>query len=423
VSGINIPGRTVSLTDYEKELRNKLINLYTQSDIDYGVNRIGYQWTAGTPEEDSHAIQLNVLLGDAVLGDFRLAALGIPEVVKPETKIVSNILVKKKTTLYIGESFNGYKYIMPELYLGIIIGNNKTPADCTVQGKLIVDGPNSKITVDRGATIHIDAGGELYLKNGSIMRSGYNEHFPIIFIDGTLIIDDLSQIATFNMDNFEFGENGKVVILNPDTGKKKLLFTTPNGIHNSELYRLFEKHTNHLEFHLSKNTGIGIDTYYKFYARDMKDWIGGLRIEKAIKEGIIVWHDGAFIELYSNVTPWVSANSTLLEASRIFKTIGSYDPEKLQDAVNRLNYAGCGNILFRFIYPTGEHELLLTLDGINMKGILNNPLHNRYELSTDNTGSLYIRNRIKDSTIKQIINKASRVIDVPDTYKGVFNLP
>lgn len=413
VNGMEALGpRHFSMTDYYTELSERIINIHTQGEKNFSDGRIGYKWTYGTPTNCSQVIEMDVLWGEAILGDFKLSALGIPETDIPNLQMISDVHIYKDTIMYITDEYNGNTYINPELYLGIVIGNNSRPANCEVDGTLIVDGSHCMITVDRGATIHINESGKLYLRNNAIMRSTYNENTEVLYIDGTLIIDNISQIDTFDMDNIVFGDNGKVIILNPDTGEKQLLWTTPNGIEESDLYRLFKDTIDHIEYHISNNTGIGIDQYYDFYARDMTNWFGGRRIEKAIHDGILVWHDGGFIELYHDITPWVDTSCTLLEASRIFKTYGSYDKDKLQDAVNRLRYAGCGNILFRFINGKNVGEVMMVLESIKMKNILNYPMTDMYILNTDNDGELFLRNKVGEPTPENIITNKSRVVDV-----------
>jgi hypothetical protein len=207
---------------------------------------------------------------------------------------------------------------------------------------------------------------------------------------------------------------GKVIILNPDSGKRRLLFTTPNGIITSDLYRLFLDTIDHIEYHISNNTGIGIDKYYEFYGREMTNWFGNRRFEKAIKDGILVWDDGGFIELYNHITPWATLNSSLLHVGRLFKTFGSYDKDKLQDAVDRLTYAGCGNILFRFIKDDDTTEVVLNLETIHMKNIFNDPSIGKYILHTDNVGLLFLRSSIGNASISNLINPKSRVLEVLD---------
>ena len=407
--------RPFSLTDYEVHLRGIPINVHTQGEINTQDGRIGYTWTGGSPKEKSQVIRMDVLWGEAILGDFKLSILGEPERIIPDLQVINAIKVNKKCTLYISGQYKGKRYIRPNLYLGLIIGNNKSPADCIIDGTIIVDGAGSSITVDRGSKIHINEGGELWLKNGSYIYSTHNSSDDnIFFIDGTLYIDDIDQISTFDHDNIVVGKNGKIVIFNPDTGEKRLLWKTPNGIESTDLYRLFKDRIDHVEYHISNNTGIGIDQYYDFYARQFTSWYGGRRIEKAIHDGIIVWHNGGFIELYHDIIPWVNTDCTLLEASRIFKTFGSFDSDKLQEAVNRLKYAGAGNIVFRFIDGEDVREVTLVLDDIHMKTVLNHPLTDMYVLTTDNDGKLFLRNKVTKSTVDNIVNENSREFDIKD---------
>lgn len=405
--------RPFSLTDYEAYLRNIPINVNTQGEMNSVEGRIGYTWKGGSPKESSRVITMSVLWGEAVMGDFKLSVLGEPESIIPELQVLNAIKVNKRCTLYVSEEYRGKRYIRPNLYLGLIISNNKTPADCIIDGTIIVDGPGSSITVDRGSTIHINEGGELWLKNKSHIYSTHNSSDDnIFFIDGTLYIDDIEQIKTFEHDNIVIGKTGKVVVYNPDTGEKRLLWKTPNEIENTDLYRLFKDRIDHVEYHISNNTGIGIDQYYDFYAREFTNWYGGRRIEKAIHDGILVWHDGGFIELYNDIIPWVNTDCTLLEASRIFKTFGSFDPDKLQEAVNRLKYAGAGNIVFRFVEDDSVSEVTMVLNGIKMKSVLNHPLTDMYVLTTDNDGKLFLRNKVTKSTVDNIVNENSRQLEI-----------
>lgn len=423
VSGMDLLGeRPFSLTDYDTFLRNKIINVYTQGEKNFSYGRIGYTWTGGNPSDHSQIIRMSVLWGEAILGDFKLSILGIPSKIIPNLQMTSELHIYKNTTLYIKENYQDKRYMRPELYLGIVIGNNDTPAKCIVDGTIICEGNNSTITIDRGSSMYINDGGKLYLKDNAIMRSTYNDNNPVLFINGELIIDTIEQINSFNRDNIIIGDKGKVTILNPDTGEKKLLWTTPDGIETSDLYRLFKDRINHIEYHISNNNGIGIDRYYEFYAREMTNWYGGMRIEKAIHEGLIVWHDGGFIELYHDIIPWVNKDCTLLHASHIFKTFGSYDKDKLQDAVDRLRYAGSGNILFRFIDGECIKEVTLVLEDINMINIVKDHTNDMYLLTTDNDGKLFIKNNVSNTTVSNIINKNSISLDIIDN-KINFQLP
>ena len=423
VDGIDLENRPYSLTDYDSDLRNMVINIHTQGETNYEDGRIGYTWTGGSPAEGSQILRMILLWGQAVLGDFKFSVLGMSEKSIPNLQMVSELLIKKNTTLYITENYKDSRYIRPDLYLGIVIGNNKSPATCIVEGTIICDGINSSISIDRGARLYIRPGATVQLKNESVMRSTYNdENTPVLFIDGTLIIDDMKQISMFHRGNIVFGENGKVIVLNPDTGKRRILWSTPSGIEGTDLYRLFKDRIDHVEYHIQNNTGIGIDKYFEFYARDFTKWYGGRRIEKAIHDGILVWHDGGFIEVYNDITPWVNENCNLLHASRFFKSFASYDEERLQEVVNRLKYAGCGNILFRFVNSGRVGEVTMILDGINMENVVSHPTKDTYLLNTDNDGELFIRNKISSTTVENIVNLEAKVIEIVDNSIE-FSLP
>lgn len=416
VDGIEDLGeRPYSLSDYDKDLRDKVINVETQGEINMQDGRLGYTWVDGDPIEKSQLIDISVLWGEAVLGDFKFSVLGRPDHLIQNLQIVRNINVCKGCTLYITEEYKEKRYIRPDLYLGIIISNNTTPANCSIDGKVIVDGENSSITVDRGSTIRINRGGEIWLNHGAVIRSTHNDpKDETFFIDGTLYIEDISQIATFEHDNIVIGETGKIIVFNPDTGEKRLLWTTPNGIEKTDLYRLFKDRIDHVEYHISNNTGIGVDENFEFYGRQFVQWYGGRRIEKAILDGIIVWHDGGFIELYQKVTPWVNSQCTLYHAARLFKSTGSFDNEKLQELVDHLKYVGSGNIVFRFVDGEEVGEVLLNLEDIHMKNVLNHPLTDMYVLTTDNDGQLYLRNKVTRATIPNVIDNATKVLEIKD---------
>ena len=415
VEGIDKKDRPYSLSDYETDLRDRIINIHTQGETNSSYGRMGYTWTAGDPREFSQVIMMSVLWGESILGDFKLSALGLPETIIPNNHMVSDIKVSKGSTLYIQEEYRGMRYIRPELYIGLIINNNNRPGNLIIDGTIVCDGVNSRITVDRGAAVYINRTGTLILRNQAIMRSTHNDaNERILFIDGTLIIDDTSQIDTFTSGNIVFGEKGKVIILNPDTGEKRILFTTPDGIHNTTLYRLFEDSIDHIEYHVSNNTGIKIDKYYEFFSRDMTKWFGNRRIEKAIHDGILVWHDGGFIELNNDIIPWADEKSTLLQASRLFKSFGSYDDEKLQEVANRLKYAGSGNIVFRFVKDNRIREVTLVLNGVNMQSVINRPMTDLYNLKTNGSGELFLRNKLARVDSDHIIDQEARLIHIEE---------
>ena len=423
VSGIEQSDRVYSLTDYDTELRERFINVNTQGEKNLpNGNRVGHIWRDGSPSEPSQVVGMRTHFGHFPLGDVRLAILGMPEHTHPQMQIVSDITIRRNSTLHITETFEEFNYLRPELYLGVIIGNTKTPAECIVQGGIIVSGSTASIVVDRGATLTIEDGGVIHLIDNGTIRSTHNGDKEVLFIHGTLVIECISQIKSFESGNIVFGPKGKIVVLNDSTDEKRLLFTTPNGILESDLYRLFRDRIDHIEYHIPHNAGIGIDQHFESYSRDMRNWFGDRRFEKAIHDGILVWHEGAFIELYDHTTPWVSENTTLLEASRIFKSFGWLDKDRLQDVANRLRYAGCGNILFRFMVGNMVKELTLVLESISMRSITNNPVTERFSLSTDNDGTLFIRNNIRNTDLRHILHPLSRKFEIPETHNLEFTL-
>lgn len=424
VTGLDTLGeRSFSVTDYEMYLRDKEINVQTQGEFNFPTGRLGYSWINGSPITKSKVLQMRLLYGHCPLGDFRLPILGIPNETVPEMQMLSELYVSSNSTLYITEKYSDDdEYVRPELYLGIMIGNNKHPGSCRIDGTVIVDGNNAQISLDRGGNVVISKYGTLILKNGAKLVSTYNDTNRVLTIDGTLIIDDINQINTLNADNIDIGPEGRVEILNPDTGESKVLLSIPNGIEDSDLYRLFKHRIDHVVYHISNHTGISIDKYCEYYATDLVKWYGDRRIEKAIQDGIIKWHDGGFIQLDHQIIPWANVNCTLLDVGKLFKTYGSTPEEQLQDAVNRLKYAGCGNMVFRFVDGDNHSEVQLDLGGIDMVSIINHPLTESYQLRSDGDGELYLKNNVSSNTPDAIVTDDSKVVDIEDGIAD-FELP
>ena len=293
--------------------------------------------------------------------------------------------------------------------MGIIIGNKEIAGKCSVYGVINLKGKKSKITIDRGGLLYIASMGSIYASNDSMIISSYNEGSVSLYIDGTLYIDYIEQLVGFDPKNIIFGDNGKLVILNKYDDEHKLLWTTPNGIYSSELYHLFGNRLSHIEYHIQPNTGIGIDQYYEFYSTEMREWYNNVRLEKAIYDKLIIWHDGGFIELYRDITPWVSCECNLYSISGLLKSYGLNDRDKLQSMVNHLKYAGSGNITFRFVQSETEYkDVILSLNSVKMESIINKPQSDIYTLTTDNNGDLFYRNRVSNSSIDSLISSESK---------------
>ena len=429
VEGIDDPDRTFSLTDYEREMRERgFVNVNVQGERIFGDNRIGHIWRQGNPNEPSHVIGVNLQLGPIPLGDFRLPILGRPVRTQTNMQTISDLTIRRNTTLHITEEYNGHTYHRPELYLGIIIDNTRTPAHCTVQGTIIADGPRAMITIDRKATMRIEERGVVHLRNGAVMRCTHNRDedgndIPVLHIFGTLIIDDISQIVTFNEGNIVFGPEGKLEILNPATEEPRVLLSVPNGIKESHLYRLFEHRVQHIVYHIPPNTGIAIDQFFSQKSREFVFWFGDRRIEKAVHDGIVVWYSGAFVELYHKITSWITKDVDLFSIRWLFKGYGSFPKDHLQDIVNRLKFAGFGDILFKFVFEDEVIEITLSLNHIYMQHVMNNPLNNRYVLTTDNSGTLFLRNMIHHANVENLVHPRARTFSVPEKKVLEFILP
>lgn len=414
-------GRPFSLTDYISDLRNEYQNINTiGTKLISGSARATYYWKAGDPSQPSDVLSFVVEAGDAILGDFNLSCVGMPQITEPYLQVISDITINRIATLHISDSFNGSTYITPTLHLTKIVGNSESVGFCDVDGNIIVSGNKSSIKLDRGAWLNIKRGGNVFLKNGAFIENIYNDE-ESLFINGTLTIDDISQLRGFTSSNILFGDDGKLIILNTnDSDIKKILFTTPLGIHSSDLYFLFKDRIDKIRYHVPSNTGISLDKYDTGY--NLSDLYGGMRLEKAVKIGYIIWHEGAFIELDSSVIPWVDDDPTLEKVGNIFNVYGDTDADRLQNAVIRLIYAGFESIVFRFITGNGVKEITLTLTGSRIKSAFFNNDSNRYLIATDNPGSVFIRNNINSASIDNIINTASKVINISNPDKTEFLL-
>lgn len=416
ITGPDVEDRVYSLTDYDAYLRTKTISQYTQGEQNTMYGRIGYVWKGGNPEINSTLLELNVLYGEAILGDFRLPILGEQKTPVSNLQVLVRFTVEKGATLYISDTYRDKKYIRPELYLGCIVGNyleHSFGGICEVDGSIVVSGPDSKITIDRNGLLIIGKDATVELQRGANIISAYNSSNLSLLINGELIIENIEQIKSFTAENISFGPNGRIVVQNKYDDEHKVLWSTPDGKYDTDLYRLFGDRLDHVEYHIQPNTGIKIDKYYEFYTRDMTDWYNGIRIEKAIHSGLIVWHSGAFIELDNAVIPWVDETSSLYQACRIFKSYGSYDMDKLQEVVNRLRYCGCGDVTFRFIHDDSYHDVTLSLDDTSMFSVVNRPMTNDYILNVqNNSGFLFLRNKVPNTKDSTIIQNTSRVISV-----------
>ena len=403
---VDLGDREFSLTDFNLMQRDKDITPNTMGEYAVDDGRIAYTWKDGSASDGSQCLEISTVYGSCVLGDYQLAILGKQKTLIPDLQVLESFHVESGTTVYISDSYKGYTYLRPELYLGVILGNVKEPANAVIDGTVIVDGKTSSITIDRESQLIISESGSLYIQNGAKLNSTNNGDTCVLHINGTLTIDFIDQMGSFNSKNIEFGENGKLIILNPYE-EEVIVFSTPDGKYDSELYRLFSISFDHIEYHMTKNTGIKIDKYYEFFNRDLTDWFGGRRIEQAVYDGILVWEDGAFIELDSSIIPWVDKYCTLYHAARLFKTYYSEDGPRLNEVAKHLSYAGFGDVRFRFITGDGHFDITMPMGAIKMSSIVNSPNSNEYTLTTNSSGSLFMKHRATELSEDYIVSDDS----------------
>lgn len=402
VNEIDLGTREYSLTDFDKSLRDMSIISNTQGEHNSGMAKLGYTWKGGDVTSGSQVIDINVMWGNAILGDFKFQCLGSQETTIDNLQIVRNLKVNEGSTLNVASMFAGFQYIEPELYLGVVIENIATPADCEVRGKLICSG-NGIVTVDRKATLHISESGSVYLEDDAILRCTHiEEDDQVLFVDGTLSIDRIEQLAIPSPTNIVFGEKGKLVIRNkyPD---ETVLFSTPNGVRESELYRLFGDNLSHVEYHVPENCGIAIDEYFQFYSRDMTEWYAGMRFEKAVKDGLLVWENG-FIRLDHTIIPWVTTASSLYDVANLFKNSSSDKKSRLQEVVDHMVYCGTGDIVFQLVDGENTASLTMRTAAPSIRTAANVPGTDVYRLTTTTSGFLFARNDVPSSSKETIVS-------------------
>lgn len=421
---MNLDAREYSMTDYDAELRKGKITPNTQGDKVIPHGRLRYVWKNGKYVDGSQIIDLYGSYGDVILGDFKLSILGIQEDTIPGLQIDSNLIIEKNMTLHIATSYNGNTYLYPELYIGAVPENNKKSGTVEVYGNIVADGENSHITIDRLGQLIIKEGGTVQLKNDASIVSTNNDDDVILKIDGTLMVDDIYQLSLFNPSNIVFGDNGKIVILNP-SDEDKVLFSTPDGIYNDEpynyLYYLLLNNIDHVEYHISPNTGIKIDRNYSYPAVEFTDWFGGRRIEQAVHDGILVWEDNAFMVLDNAILPWANLNCSLLEASKLFKSFASIDSGRLIDVANRFKYAGFGNVRFRFAQGTEYRDITMNLTPVEVNSVITTPATDEYSVNVSDEGNLFIRNQVTTPDPDNIISNESKSVNL-SPGDNVFNL-
>lgn len=420
VTGFNPAERPVTMRDYEKYIRDYRLAVYSSDRIQTAIGIMEARWRDGSYEEHYQSIQLRTYAGESILGDSKLSVLGLPETAIPHTQLVESLYVAKDTMMFVSDERYNNEYVFPELYMGIKIGNTKSPGYCEVDGNLVISGADAKLTLDRGGYLRINEGGIVSIQNNAKFSCN-NADDAVLFIDGTLIVDRIEMMHGFASYNIQFGKYGKIIILNKYEDDHHILYTVPDGFMDTPVYQLFWNRLQYVEYHIQPNTGIDIGVYYDYYSRDLKEWFGRYRIEDAVHRGMVVWHDGGFIQLSSDLIWWVDDQCDLITLSQLFKSVGSLGKERLKEVVNRLQYAGFESI--RFVLDiTGREEkkeIVMNLTYPKMVSVRPNTGDRDYTLMTDMDGAGFVR-KASRSDHNSIINPKSKKFNIIDR-KGIIS--
>lgn len=421
---INITGlprdRQYSMTDYVNDLRKHYyVENSTGSKYIPNSGSVLYKWIDGNYDQHSDVLSLTIENGNVVLGDMKLSLLGIPNNVTNGMKIISNLIINKDASLEISNEYNSYTYVEPTLFISQVIGNSKQSGSCIVDGNINVTG-NGIINLDRGGSLIVN--GSIHVKdNGRIIST--NNNSPVLFINGNLYLDNDTMLENFTYDQISFVNDGKIIILNPNkTNDKKVIFSTPDEIDKSNTMKLFMDRLNRVEYHIQPNCGISIDRNFNNF-NDMTSWYGNMRLEKAVKDKYIIWHEDAFIQFDHDILPWLDESSSLLQVGFVFGSVGNNDKEKLQNAVNKFIYAGFPNILFIYKLQNHTNEFILSLNKCNTVSCVYHQLNNSYSLRTDNIGILMLKNNLNKIDTNVIMNESTKSIFINDINNTSFNLP
>ena len=413
INGLRESIREYSLTDFINEMNSEVININTVKEKNYNNNQLRCKWEDGSPVTNNHTISIICEIGNIIAGDLKKSFLGLFNDLGQNQRTICDLIVNKYATLIVSETYQDYQYYYPSLYIGQKIDNCKRPAQLVVNGKLIVDGENCCIYLDRGGSMTIN--GEVQLLNkSSIQLTEYDQ--VAIQINGKLIIDSLDQLIGFSKQNISFGKDGKLIILNKYNDNDKVILSLPNGIETSKLYNLFKERLEFIEFHLPNNCGIKIDQDFENFKRQMKYWYGNYTLDEAIKNKLIVWADNAFIELNHEVLNWIDLGSNLYSITRLFQTSGESAREELQSIVDKFILAKSGNIRFKFMEDPSVKEIIMILKIPKINSVYYDNRNNDYVIQVDSLGYLFMCNNVSKIKSNYIIENNKQIKSLLSEY-------
>lgn len=386
VVGLEIENRPMTLRKAVQLALRMGFSIYSSQVVNTGEGMVQVRCDRMEDENNYREVTVITAGGFVNMGDFRLTVAGSANSSMKDDNWINCLVVGKGSMLFVADTRNGHGYILPELYIGFDVNNGVSPGKCVVDGALMVDGPDAKITLDRGGSMEID--GTVTVDNGAKLIAAYADGQTILTVNGILILENIESLEGFTQKNIQVGPKGRICILNKYPDENHVLYSIPDGFESSPLNQVLGHVLDHVQYHMQPNTGIEIDTFYDYYARDLRNWFGNRRIEDAVHTGHVVWDDGAFIKLNHSVTWWADADCDLTDLVYVFKMSTDTDPVKrLNDVVNTLSYAGFGDVRFLVDIGDGIRELVLSMKHPEIESVSGPGMDGSYTVKTDADGT------------------------------------
>lgn len=407
VTGLENLEKEYSLVSLLNDINLETINPSTVKEKNFNNKRFLYRWISGTPLNNSAVVGVEVASGTIALGDFKLPILGVPNLVRDNLKIISDLKVNYGSKLIVSENVNEYSYFYPSLYIGAFIENSNRSGELLVDGEILVDGENSELILDRNGKLIISETGKVTFSNGAKFKSTSNNGV-VLEIAGVLQIDSLTQLSGFTSSQIKFIDQGKIIILNNTEEDGPELFSVPNGINETDLFKLFKNQLYHIEFHIPAGKGIRVDQNFDSFYQEMKYWYGPYRLEKAVKEKYLVWEDDAYIEFRKEDIPWIGLDSNLYNLIKIFISEGDTDKDKLQSIIDHFKFAGFGDIVFKFTELDSTKEIKVSLKTPTVTSVYWDGETSNLVVQATKVGNMYFANNLSVATPDFALKRASR---------------
>ena len=407
VTGLENLEKEYSLVSLLNDINLETINPNTIKEKNFDNKRVLYKWVSGTPLNNSAVVNVEITNGIVALGDFKLPVLGVPNSVRDNLKIISDLTIGYGSKLIISENINNSSYFYPVLYIGAFIENSNRSGELIVDGELLVDGENAELILDRNGKMIISETGKVIFSNRAKFKSTSNTK-TVLEIEGVLQIDSLTQLSGFTASQIKFINQGKIIILNNTEKDGPELFSVPNGINETDLFKLFGNRLSHIEFHIPANKGIRVDQNFDSFYQEMKYWYGPYRLEKAVKEKYLIWEDNAYLEFRKEDIPWIGIDSTLYDLTKIFITEGDSDKEKLQSIIDHFKFAGFGDIVFRFSEFDAKKEIKVSFETPKITSAYWDSESNNLIVQVTKVGNLYFANNLSVTTPNFILKRTSK---------------